>query len=97
MSAAIYAVLFYFTRPLNHHVYEQPVREIQETFSNPSEITEGPKLTGCKYLRARIDEALRVSPPIEDTLLREQTSPSSPGENNSLWRAKLSLAAYKLA
>ncbi|KAJ4302829.1 hypothetical protein N0V90_001720 [Kalmusia sp. IMI 367209] len=37
-------------------------REITNTFHIPDDIAPGPKLSSCKYLRAAIDEAMRMSP-----------------------------------
>lgn len=38
------------------------VDEIRSTFSTPEEIVYGPKLLSCKYLRACIDEGMRLAP-----------------------------------
>ncbi|KAI1267643.1 benzoate 4-monooxygenase cytochrome P450 [Xylariaceae sp. FL1019] len=37
--------------------------ELQETFKTPDDVIYGPKLMGCTYLRACIDEAMRLVPP----------------------------------
>lgn len=69
-SAAICAALFYLSR---HKVaYNKLVDEVRSTFTSGDDISGGPKLTSCQYLRACIDEALRMSPPIGGTLWREQ-------------------------
>lgn len=73
-SAAICAVLFYLAR--HKPVYYKLAREIRSTFGSGADISGGSKLTGCQYLRACIDEALRMSPPVGGTLWREQQASS---------------------
>lgn len=45
--------------------------EIRTTFTSGDAIQSGPRLSGCKYLRAVIDESLRAAPPFVGTLWRE--------------------------
>ncbi|KAI0103181.1 cytochrome P450 [Nemania sp. FL0031] len=60
-SCALSAAFFYLSRhPL---VYARLAAEIRGAFSDESLIQGGPRLLGCKYLRAVIDETLRMSPP----------------------------------
>jgi cytochrome P450 len=49
---------------ITHHprVYEKVVNEIRTTFKSPDEIVHGPLLSSCTYLRACIDETLRLAP-----------------------------------
>ncbi|KAI0389029.1 cytochrome P450 [Xylariaceae sp. FL0594] len=68
-SAGICALFFYLSH--NKTCYDKLVAEIRSTFASSSEICAGPKLSGCQYLRACIDEALRTSPPVPGTLWRE--------------------------
>ncbi|PVI00424.1 cytochrome P450 [Periconia macrospinosa] len=69
-SITISALFFYLTH--NRRVYLKLVKEIKETFASPEDIVHGPKLmTDCKYLRACIDEALRLAPPVPSELPRE--------------------------
>ncbi|KAJ2993260.1 hypothetical protein NUW58_g1896 [Xylaria curta] len=68
-AAGISALLFYLTR--NPECYRKLEQEIHSTFSSSSEIHGGPQLSDCQYLRACIDEALRISSPVNGTLWRE--------------------------
>lgn len=61
-STAISATLFYMMR--NPEVYEKAAREVREQFSNSeSNVRLGAALNSCIYLRACLDESLRLSPP----------------------------------
>ncbi|KAF7881158.1 uncharacterized protein EAF02_007049 [Botrytis sinoallii] len=55
-STTLSALLFYLSR--YPKCYEKVTTEIRSTFSSPSEIHSGPKITSLKYLRACIEEAL---------------------------------------
>ena len=70
-ATAICATFFYLSQ--NPGCYERLAQEIRSLFENGSEIS-GSKLSGCQYLRACIDEAMRMSPPVAGTLWREQAS-----------------------
>ncbi|KAH7311275.1 cytochrome P450 [Stachybotrys elegans] len=52
-------------------VYGKLAEEIRSTFPSGDAIVAGSTLTSCRYLRACIDESLRISPPISGTLWRE--------------------------
>ncbi|RYP89948.1 hypothetical protein DL770_003928 [Monosporascus sp. CRB-9-2] len=69
-ASAMSALFFYLSR--NPDSYDTLAAEIRSNFGSGSEICSGPKLNGCKYLRACLDEALRMSPPSLTTLWREQ-------------------------
>lgn len=68
-TTAMSSLFFYLSR--NRHVYDRLAAEIRQTFANDSEIRGGASLASCRYLRACIDEALRISPPVSGTLWRE--------------------------
>ncbi|XXG99714.1 hypothetical protein Hte_006055 [Hypoxylon texense] len=69
-ATAICAAFFYLSR--SPECYGKLASEIRSTFSSGREIKGGLQLAGCRYLRACVDEALRMSPPISTTLWREQ-------------------------
>jgi cytochrome P450 len=62
-------VFFYLSRYPD--TYRKLAEEIRSAFTNGKEINGGPILSGCRYLRAVIDEALRMSPPVSGTTWRQ--------------------------
>jgi cytochrome P450 len=69
-SITISSLFFYLTH--NRRAYLKLVKEIRDTFTDPEDIVHGPKLlTDCKYLRACIDETLRLAPAGPSELPRE--------------------------
>ncbi|KAI1120028.1 cytochrome P450 [Nemania abortiva] len=68
-STCLSATFFYLSQ--NRKCYERLAQEIRSTFSSAAEIRGGPTLSKCHCLRACIDEALRMSPPVSGTLWRE--------------------------
>ncbi|KAI1340366.1 cytochrome P450 [Xylariaceae sp. FL0016] len=68
-AAAISGLLFYLSRHAD--VYSKLSDEVRKTFPSGTEIRSGPPLSSCTYLRACIDEALRMSSPVNGTLWRE--------------------------
>ncbi|GAW13553.1 hypothetical protein ANO14919_029400 [Xylariales sp. No.14919] len=70
-STAVAGLFFYLSR--NPKVYKKLAEEIRSNFSKGSEI-QGPRLARCQYLRACIDETLRMSPPVSGTPWRELRS-----------------------
>ena len=52
-------------------VYNKLASEIRSTFSSGQDIHSGSELTSCKYLRAVIDECLRIAPTSIGTLWRQ--------------------------
>ncbi|KAI3330148.1 cytochrome P450 [Ustulina deusta] len=69
-TTTVMSALFFY---LAHYrdVYDKLAAEIRQTFENEASIRGGPLLASCRYLRACIDEALRISAPVAGTLWRE--------------------------
>ncbi|KAG9231089.1 benzoate 4-monooxygenase cytochrome P450 [Amylocarpus encephaloides] len=67
-SVVLSGFFFYLTQ--NPEVYEKLTAEIRGKFSSVNEIRAGGPLASCQYLRACIDEALRMCPPIPSDLPR---------------------------
>ncbi|KAF2031176.1 cytochrome P450 3A31 [Setomelanomma holmii] len=72
-STALAGLFFYLAT--NETAYRKAVQEVRSTFSSRAELTMGPKLAACTYLRACVDESLRMSPPVGGALWRETMCP----------------------
>ena len=68
-STVMAAMFFYLTR--NPQAYTKVVEEVQQAFPVADEICSGPKLSSCRYLRAFINETLRMNPPALSDLNRQ--------------------------
>ena len=68
-SIIMAAAFFYLTR--RPRILAKLQKELRTTFSDVQEICSGPRLNSCHYLRAIIDETLRMSPPVASDLPRE--------------------------
>ncbi|KAL8742622.1 MAG: hypothetical protein Q9184_008223 [Pyrenodesmia sp. 2 TL-2023] len=68
-STTFAAMFFYLTR--NPKVYETLTNEIRKTFNSSTDIRAGALLSSCRYLRAFINESLRMNPPVAADLNRE--------------------------
>lgn len=68
-STALSAAFFYLTH--NPHTLAKLTQEVRAAFSDIEEIRSGPTLAGLHYLRACIDEAMRLSPSVGGVLPRE--------------------------
>lgn len=68
-STAMAGTFFYLAH--NATALQKLCNEIRETFSDIEEIVTGPKLSGCSYLRACIDETMRMTPPVAGALPRQ--------------------------
>jgi cytochrome P450 len=68
-SVAISAFFFYLSR--YPEAYERLATEVRNEFANAEEIRSGPNLKNCTYLRACIDESMRLAPPVGAPLWRE--------------------------
>ncbi|KAL9115408.1 MAG: hypothetical protein Q9227_000729 [Pyrenula ochraceoflavens] len=71
-STSLCGIFFYLTR--NPRAYARLVHEIRSTFTSSEVIVMGPKLTSCTYLRACVDEGMRMTPVIPSELPREVRS-----------------------
>jgi cytochrome P450 len=71
-ATAMAAIFFYLSR--NPDAYARAAAEVRATFNSAEEIQGGAKLNSCRYLRACIDEAMRMSPSVGQTLAREVPS-----------------------
>ncbi|OTA77079.1 hypothetical protein M434DRAFT_18367 [Hypoxylon sp. CO27-5] len=76
VATAICGALFHLS--CHPDMYDRLATEIRETFSSGDAIRPGPILASCTYLRAVIDESLRMTPPAPSPLWRELEVPSSP-------------------
>jgi cytochrome P450 len=68
-STTLCALFFYLTH--NSRVITKVTAEVRSSFKSANEIVLGTRLSRCRYLRACIDEALRLSPPSPGELPRE--------------------------
>ncbi|KAL8668549.1 MAG: hypothetical protein Q9168_006823 [Polycauliona sp. 1 TL-2023] len=94
-STVIPAMFFYMTR--NPGAYQKLTREIRQTFKNLDGIHAGPKLTSCRYLRAFIDETMRMNPPVGGDLTREVLAGGTTVEGQYLPEGTiLGVSAYAL-
>ncbi|RKL22163.1 hypothetical protein BFJ72_g14729 [Fusarium proliferatum] len=68
-AISLAAAFFYLTRyPL---VQDKLAKELKSTFPSVGDIRGGTALYSCQYLRAFIDETMRMSPPVPADLARE--------------------------
>ncbi|WQF89200.1 Putative cytochrome P450, phosphopantetheine binding ACP domain, beta-ketoacyl synthase, thiolase [Colletotrichum destructivum] len=68
-STTVAATLFYLTG--NPRAYDRLRKEVRTAFRSASEIRTGDQVNSCVFLRACINEALRMSPPVGGALWRE--------------------------
>jgi cytochrome P450 len=69
ISTGMAGCFFYLARHKN--IYEKACNEVRSAFASPEEIKSGPALNSCVFLRACIEESLRMSPPVGGALWRE--------------------------
>lgn len=72
-STALSAVMYYLVR--NPDKLDILGKEIRGAFKQVGEIVSGKQLTDCNYLKACVDEAMRLAPPVPGLLPREVTAP----------------------
>jgi len=68
-STSLCSFLFYLSQ--NPRIYQKAVDEIRSTFDSIDEIRGGTKLSSCQYIRACLDEAMRMTPAGTSELIRE--------------------------
>ncbi|RJE27123.1 Cytochrome p450 [Aspergillus sclerotialis] len=68
-ATTLAATLFFISQEPS--AYRRVVQEVRSCFGSPDEIRNGSQLNSCRFLRACIDEALRLSPPAGSALWRE--------------------------
>lgn len=68
-STGLSSTIFYLVR--NPHALKTITAEIRSQFSDVEEIVSGSKLNDLPYLKACIDEALRLAPPVPGAMPRE--------------------------
>ncbi len=69
VSTALAAALLYLSR--NHEAYTRLASEIHRAFPTLDSIRQGPALSSCVYLRACLNEAMRLSPPAPGSFWRQ--------------------------
>ena len=69
VATATTGLFFYLSR--NPAAYKRAANEVRDAFQTVDDIRIGPKLNSCKYLRACVDETMRMSPSVGSSLARE--------------------------
>lgn len=72
-STALAAFFFYIVR--HAEAYARAAAEVRNAFDDSTPVRLGASLSGCTYLSACIDEAMRLCPPAATALWRETTAP----------------------
>ncbi|EKG10371.1 hypothetical protein MPH_12470 [Macrophomina phaseolina MS6] len=68
-STAMASTFFYLSN--NPDALDKACKEVRSKFPSGDAVRPGSLLTSCRYLRACIDEAMRLSPPVGSVLWRE--------------------------
>ncbi|KAK6208581.1 cytochrome P450 3A31 [Colletotrichum tabaci] len=68
-STALSGLFFYLAN--NREAYATAAAEVRGKFASRQDVVLGAALMSCTYLRACIDESLRMSPPVGSSLWRE--------------------------
>ncbi|RDW76333.1 cytochrome P450 [Aspergillus mulundensis] len=68
-STGLAATFFYLTRTPS--AYARVTNEVRSAFPTPDEVCQGPKLSSCVFIRACIQEALRLAPAVSGAMWRE--------------------------
>ena len=69
ISTGMAGCFFYLSR--HKEAYEKACEEVRSTFRSVDDIRSGPALHSCVFLRACVEESLRMSPPVGGALWRE--------------------------
>jgi cytochrome P450 len=72
IGIALSTIMFYLTH--NYFALEKVTNEVRSTFTNADDIRANQLLNSCTYLRAVIQESLRMTPPSGNILPREVTA-----------------------
>ncbi|KAF7185610.1 Cytochrome P450 monooxygenase [Pseudocercospora fuligena] len=95
-SIVMSAMMFYLAR--NPEIQTKLAKEISENFESAEEIQSGTKLQSCKYLRAFIQEASRMTPPVAAEPARQVRPGGTTVEGNFFPEGtKLSTGLYCLS
>ena len=70
-ATTLSALFFYLTREANKGVLERLREEVRGKFASVGEIVSGKDLNECHWLRACVDETLRMTPPVPGLLVRQ--------------------------
>ncbi|KAH8812508.1 cytochrome protein [Xylogone sp. PMI_703] len=71
-STTLAGLFFYLSR--YPAAYEKAAKEVRSVFNSPEDVSIGPALNSCTYLRACLDETLRMSPAVASAPWREVTT-----------------------
>ena len=71
-STTLASLFFYLSRYPD--VYDKVSKEVRNVFDSPDKVCVGPALNSCTYLRACLDETLRMAPAVASAPWREVTS-----------------------
>ncbi len=96
-ALALSSTLFYLTH--NKPALDKVKTEVRGTFQETDieDVRSGPRLNSCKYLRACLDEALRMTPPVPGILPRTVLPGGIEIDGNSLSPGvEVGVAAYAL-
>lgn len=68
-STAIASTFFFLTK--NDNILDKVTEEVRNKFKTLEDVRPGSDLTSCTYLRACVDESMRIAPPVPSVLMRE--------------------------
>lgn len=68
-STAMASAFFFLSK--HPEALQKATKEVRAAFSSVEDIKPGAELNSCTYLRACLDESMRISPPVPSALMRE--------------------------